>query len=181
MSTVKIHEQQKEWAIKAAVGIIVFLFCYGVMIAPVFQDISTLRQSIMSSQTRRDLYQEVQSLKKSLDSNESVLVTLTERAQLLGKISDVASQTKLYVETLTPRTEPNGGYVKLRMEMEGKGNFFSLLKFLQEVEKIGAAIKVTDVSLLWKPSFIPKEGQYLLQIQLVFETFLKQRTPKKND
>jgi Tfp pilus assembly protein PilO len=180
MSIVKINEQQKEWAVKAAAGAATLMFCYMVMIQPVFQDIATLRQSIMDSQERRELYQEVQGLKESLDSRESGLATLTERSQLLGKIADVAGRTQLRVGTLTPRTEPDGGYIKLRMEMDGQGTFFSLLKFLQAIEKISAAIKVRDISILWKPSPSPQEGEYPLQIQLVFETFLKQRVKKNN-
>ncbi|MFA7255311.1 MAG: type 4a pilus biogenesis protein PilO [Candidatus Omnitrophota bacterium] len=180
MSTVKIHEQQKEWAIKAAAGVATFLFCYVAMIHPVFQNIASMRQSIAESQKRSELYREVQGLKESLDGSESVLATVTERSQLLGKISDIAGRTQIHIATLTPRTEPDGGYIRLRMEMNGQGTFFSLLKFLQAVEKIGAAIKVRDISLLWKPSSTPQEGQYPLQIQIVFETFLKQRGKKNN-
>ncbi len=188
---VKIHEQQKEWAIKAAAGIVTLFFCYMVTVSPVLRQIALLHQSIRDSQKRTELYREIQALKESLDSNESVLATLTERSQLLGKISDIAGQTQLHVETLTPRTEPNGGYIKLRMEMEGQGNFFSLLQFLQAVEKIGGAIKIRDVSALGKSfsssqerGFSPnpqgQEGEHSLQIQLVFETLLKQRVKKNN-
>ncbi len=186
MSTVKINEQQKEWSIKAVAGVATFIFCYMVMIHPVFKDIATSRQSIMDSKKRQELYQEVQGLKVRLDSFESVLATLTERSQLLGMISDIAGRTQLRVETLTPRTAPDGGYIQLRMEMEGRSTFFSLLKFLQSVEKIGAAIKVRDVSILWslpassEEDFSPREGEYSLQVQLLFETLLKQRVKKDN-
>ena len=180
MSTVKIHEQQKEWAIKVAVGAVTILFCYGVLIQPVFQDVAAARQGIQDSQKRSELYREVQSLKENLDRHESVLATLTERSQLLGKISDIAGRTQIRIATLTPRTEPDGGYIRLKIEMDGEGTFFSLLKFLQAVEKIDSAIKVRDVSLLWKPSSGPQGSSYSLQIQLVFETLLKQRVKKKN-
>jgi hypothetical protein len=178
MATVKINEQQKELAIKVGVGIAAFFFCYAAIAEPVFRDISILRQSIQSSQKRIGLYREVRDLKGSLESNESVLATLTERSQLLGKISDIASKNDIRVQTLTPRTEPEGGYIKLRVEMDGQGGFLSLIKFLRSVEKIGAAIKVKDVSVLWKPSSLPGESKYYLQIRLVFETFLKQRVRK---
>ena len=180
LMTVKINEQKKEWAIKAAAGIATLVFCYMGMINPVFRNIAFFRQNIRDSQTRTELFREVQDLKESIDSSESVLATLLERSQLLGKISDIASRNQIRVQTLTPRTAPEGGYVKMRMEMDGQGTFFSLLKFLQAVEKIGAAIKVRDVSILWGPSPNPQEGKYSLQIQLVFETFLKQRVKKKN-
>lgn len=180
MLTVRISEQQKEWAIKVAAGIVTFVFCYGVMVNPVFRDIAGFRQSIQDSKKRTELYQDVQGLKEKLDKSESVFAMLTERSQLLGKISDIAGRNQIRVQTLTPRTGPEGGYVKLKIEMDGQGSFFSLLKFLQAVEKIGAAIKVRDVSILWKPSSNAEEGKYALQIQLVFETFLKQRVKKNN-
>ncbi|MDD5225873.1 MAG: hypothetical protein PHV97_01640 [Candidatus Omnitrophica bacterium] len=180
MSTVKINEQQKEWAIKSAAGVATLLFCYLIMIHPVFEDISNLRKDIMASQKRHELYREVQGLREISSRNERLLATLTERSQLLGKISDIAGRTQLRVATLTPRTEPDGGYIKLRMEMDGQGTFFSLLKFLQAIEKSGEAIKVRDVSLLWKPSPDSKKNEYFLQIQIIFETFLKQRSQKPN-
>jgi len=180
MSTVKIHEQQKEWGLKAGAGIAVFLLCYMAMIHPVFREITDLRQNIADSQKRHELYREIQGLKESLGDSEKSLAMLTERSQLLGKISDIAGRTQLHVETLTPRTEPEGGYVKLKIEMEGQGDFFSLLKFLQALEKSGEAIKIMEVSLLWKPSSDPKKNRYPLRIQIAFETFLKQRDKKNN-
>lgn len=180
MLTVKIHEQQKEWAIKIAAGTVMFIFCYTTMIHSAFHDIAALHQAIVDSQKRRELYQEVQNLKENLDNSESVLATLTERSQLLGKISDIAGWTQLRIATLTPRTEPEGGFIKLTMEIEGEGSFFSLLKFLQAVEKIGSGIKVREVSTLRNPSPASQDDKDSLHIRLVFETFLKQRV-KKND
>lgn len=181
MSTVKIYEQQKELAIKAAVGVAIAIFCYTVMISPVFQDIASLHQSIRDSQQRRELYQKIRDLKQNLNNSERTLANITERSQLLGKISDIAGRTQLHVETLAPQTEPEGNYIRLRMDMDGQGTFFSLLKFLQAIEKIGPAIKVKDVTILWNPDPNPQARRYPLQIQLAFETLLKQRIKKENE
>ena len=178
MATVKINEQQKEWFVKAAAGVAVFLFCYMVMIHPVFLNITTLHQNIRDAQKRSELFNEIQALKTSLDGRESVLAIFSERPQLLGRIADLASQTQLRVDKLTPKTEPAGEYTKLRIELEGQGTYFSLLKFLQAVEKMDVAIDAKDVSLMWNPAPNLKEGEYALQVQLVFETFLKQRERK---
>lgn len=180
MSIVKIHEQQKEWAIKAVAGIAAGIFFYIIMIQPLFEDVVTSRQGVRSAQKRLELYKEIQGLRESLDNSEDSLVTLPERSQLLGKISDIAGRTQIHIGALTPRTEPDGGFIKLKMEMDGQGTFFSLLKFLQAVEKAGAAIKVKDISTLWNPSLKYQEGKDYLQIQLVFETLLKQRVKKTN-
>ena len=66
------------------------------------------------------------------------------------------------------------------MEMDGQGTFFSMLKFLQAAEKVGAAIRVRDVSILWNPSLNAQEDENSLQIRLVFGTLLKQRGKKNN-
>lgn len=178
MPAVKINEQQKEQAIKAVVGIAVFIFCYLAMISPVLRDIAFFHQSIRNSQKRIELYRQIRALKDRLDNNESVLATLTERPELLGRISDIAGRNQIRVQTLTPRTEADGEYVRLKIEMDGQASFFSLIKFLQAAEKIGSGIKVKDVSMLWQPPPNPKEGKYALQIHLVFETLLKQRAQK---
>lgn len=180
MPTVKINEQQKEWAVKIAVGLATILFCYWVMIQPVFQDITNMHRSIVDVKRRSELYREVRALKKSLDDGERPLATLTERSQLLGKVSDIVGRNQLRVETLTPRTAPDGAYTKLKMEMVGRGNFFSLVKFLQAIEKSGTEIKVRDISILWKPFSDPQKNRYPLQIQIVFETLLKQQIRKNN-
>jgi hypothetical protein len=180
MSILKIHEQQKEWAIKAAAGVAVSIFFFTTMVQPLFQDIVILRQGVMSSQKRYELYKEIQSLKESLANSEESLATLAERSQLLGRISDVAGRTQIRLSTLTPRTEPTGGFITLKMEMSGQGTFFSLLKFLKAIEKIGSMIKVKDLSTLWNPSSRYHENKDSLQIQLVLETLLKQRAKKNN-
>jgi len=180
MSTVKIHEQQKELTLKVGAVVAVCLVCYLTMIQPLFHDIVTLKQGIMDAQKRLELYKEIQGLRDGLDKRESLLATVTERSQLLGRISDIAGKTQIRVGTLTPRTEPYGGYSRLKMEMDAKGTFFSLLKFLQAVEKVGAAIKVRDISILWSPSSASQAGANLLQLQLSFETLLKQRVKKNN-
>ena len=180
MQTVKINEQQKEWAIKAGAGIAALVFFYAVMIQPVFSDIAILHKSITDSGKRIALFREAKDLRASLAGFERNLAVLTDRSSLLGKISDIAGQTKLDFETLTPRTEPEGAYTRLKIEAEGKGSFFSLLKFLEAIEKSSTAIKVRDVSLLKNISETSPKNKNFLQIHLVFETFLKQRSKKNN-
>jgi len=178
MPDVKITEQQKELAIKAGAGLATLVLCYMVMIGPVFRDIAFLQQSILNSQKRTELYREIQDMSASLNSKENMLAANAERSQILGKISDIVGRNQIRVQNLTPKTEPAGEYIKLRIEMDGQGSFFSLIKSLKEVEKNEPSIKIRDVSILWKPFPKAQEAKYLLQIHLVFETFLKQRAQK---
>jgi Tfp pilus assembly protein PilO len=150
------------------------------MIKPVFSEIAALRQEIVGSRKRVELFREVRDLSQNLSGLERDLAFVTDRSQLLGKISDIAGRTQLDFETLTPRTEPDGPYTRLRIEAEGDGSFFSLLKFLESVEDISAAIKVRDVSLLRRSSGSTVKGPSPLRIHLVFETFLKPRGKKAN-
>jgi Tfp pilus assembly protein PilO len=178
MAKTTVTEQQKEWAIKISAGVVTLILCYAMMISPVLASFPFLIHGIRNSQQRIQLYHDIRDLKQNLEKSESSLPALTERSQLLGKITDVASRNKIRIQTLTPTTEPEGGYVRLRVEMDGQGSFLSLIKFLQSVEKMGAAVKVKDVSALWKPAPDSKDRAYSLQLQISFETFLKQRVKR---
>jgi hypothetical protein len=180
MAMVKIREGEKELALKAAAGIVMSILLYSVVVQPVFQEILVARQEVQNSEKRLELHREIQGLKKDLEKKESPLATLTERSQLLGRISDVAGQTQIRFGTLTPRTEPDGGFLKLRVEMDGRGSFFSLLKFLLAIEKTQSVVKVKDMSMLWNSFSKQPEGRESLQIQLVFETLLKPKVKKSN-
>ena len=180
MATVKMHEQQKEWVIKAAAGVITCVCCYGMMLHSAFPEVAILRQSIADSQKRSDLYREVRDLSENMKQRERILATLLERSQVLARISDIAGRNQITVDSLTPRSEPDGGYIKMRMDLEGRANFFPLLKFLRAVEKIGPEIKIRDVSVTWKPGQDSQSVKKPLQIRIVFETLLMQRASQKN-
>jgi hypothetical protein len=180
MPTIKIYEQHKEWAIKAAVGIAAMILFYTIMVAPVFQNVVEMRQGVVDAKRRADFCRELENLNKNLNEKETVLATITERSQILGRVSDIAEKAKVHITTLTPRTEPNAGYVRLRMEMEGQGSFFSLLKFLQGVERTQTALRVKDVSTLVPPTAMAPDDQNSLRLQLGFETLLKQSVKKNN-
>lgn len=180
MLAIKIKEQQKEQLIKIAVGLSIFAICYSVIIQPVFQDVTFLRQKVLDSKKRLDLYQEIRDFKENLSNFENSLTTTKNRSMLLGKMSDLANQSGLKVQTLTPKTAPEGEYIKLSIELEGKGSFFSLLKFFKAMESEGAALIVRSISLLRQGSLRTEEEKYPLQIQIELVTFLKQGTKKNN-
>ncbi len=181
MFGMKIREGEKELVLKAAAGIAVGLLLYTAMVQPVFQEIWAARQSVIDSKKRLELYKDIKDLKNELDRKGSPLATLPERSQLLGRISDIAGQTQIRFGTLTPRTEPAGGFLKLRMDMDARGSFFSLLKFLLAIEKTKTVIKVKDVSVLWNSSSKQQEGKDFLTIQLVLETLLIKPRAKNTD
>jgi hypothetical protein len=149
------------------------------MIHPAFQDIAFFRQRIVDSQKRIELHREMLTLKENLINGETNLAVLTDRSVLLGKISDLANQNQIDIQTLTPRTDPEGDYLRLQIELQGRSSFFSMLKFLQAIEGIDAAVKIKDITLLrQRPEDAPGE-KYPLQVHLVFETLLKKRVGKK--
>lgn len=180
MPAMKIYEQHKEWAIKIAVGVVAMVFSYSLMVSPVFKSVVVMRQGVDDAKKRAVFYGDLQNLTREISAKEEALATITERSQILGRISDIAEKSKVRIATLTPRTEPNEGYVRLRMEMTGQGSFFSLLKFLQGIEKTKPALRVREVSTLVPPSSPTSEDQNLLHLQLGFETLLRQNVKKRN-
>lgn len=180
MQAIKIHVQHKEWAIKTAAGVVAMVFFYAIMVAPVFKNVVVMRQGVDDAKKRAEFYKELQSLSREILEKEAALATVTERSQILGRVSDIAEKSKVRIATLTPRTEPNEGYARLRMEMAGQGSFFSLLKFLQGIEKTKPVLRVREVSTLVPPSSSTMEDQNALHLQLGFETLLRQNVKKKN-
>ncbi|HOW87842.1 MAG TPA: hypothetical protein PKV84_04225, partial [Candidatus Omnitrophota bacterium] len=164
-----------------AVGVAMLIACYALIIQPVFKNVTALRQEVFDSQKRLDLYQEIEISKGSLRDLESSLVTMKDRSLFLGKISDLASQSQLNVQTLTPRTQAEGDYSKLSVELEGKGSFFALLKFLKALEGGGISLSIKSISLLRQSSLRKEEEKYPLQIQIDMGTILKSQAKKTND
>ena len=120
-----LKEQQKERGIKIGVGVLMFAICYTLIFQPAFRDAVFLRQKILDSKKRLNLYQEIRDSRKSLVGLESSLATAQARAAVLGKISDLASQSQIKVQTMNPKTEPEGEYSRLSIELVGRGSFFS--------------------------------------------------------
>jgi type II secretory pathway component PulM len=176
MLTMKLKEQQKEQWIKAGVGLLMIVICYVLIFQPAFRDVAFLQQKILDSKKRLDLYQDIQGSKKSLATLESSLATAQDRTVILGKISDLASQSQIKVQTLNPKTQPEGEYSRLNIELVGRGSFFSLLKFFRAIEGASVSLKATNISLLRQSSSMLGEEKYPLQIQIGLGTFLKQRS-----
>ncbi len=171
----KFKARQQEQAVYIAVGVAMCLLCYSLIIRPAFQDIFFLRQEVSDSQKRLDLYQEIGDMELSLANFEKSLATVQDRSALLSKISDFANQSQINIQTLTPRTEPDGIYSRLSISLEGKGSFFSLLKFFKMLETGSTSISVGNISLLRQSSVRPGEEKYPLQVQIGMTTLLKQR------
>ena len=175
MLAMKLKEQQKEQGIKIGVGIAMLALSYMLILQPAFRDAASLQQKILESKKRLELYQEIRDSQKSLAGLENSLATVQDRTVVLGKVSDLASQNQIKVQTLNPKTGSEGDYTRLNIELVGRGSFFSLLKFFRAIEGSGVALKATNLSLLRQSSTAPGDERYPLQIQIGLGTFLKQR------
>lgn len=177
MSDMKFKEQQKEWGVKVAVGAAALLFGLLFTVKPFLAEARILRSQIDVSRERLKLFEETELLRNRLEKLESFFLSAPERSVVLGKISDTANKEKLDVDTIVPRTESAEAYSKLFVEMNAKGSFFQVVKFLKNVDTFNPAVKINTVKIL-RPQGLKKDGK--LQFNVLVETYLKQKA-KKSD
>ena len=180
MADLKIKEQQKEIAIKIAVGVTAIFLCFTFLVKPFFEESRSLKAKINLSRERLKLFDENELVRAKLEKLERFFLTVPERSVVLGKIADIASKEKLDIDTLTPKTEPGEVYLKLFVDVSTKGAFFQLVKFLKNVDTFNPAIKIDTVTIT-RPQ-MPLKGKKAgtLQVSVSLETYLKQRAKKSN-
>ena len=180
MLELRIKEHQKEFLIKGAAGIATLLVGFLVMIHPANLKIASLRSGVELARQRVEIFKESKALNKSLIEMEDSLASLSDRSAVLSQISALLIQNKISVQTLIPKTVPEGDYLRWNVDVDGKGSFFSLIQFLKALEMIDPVISVKQVSVL-RTNIEQHEGAPgNLQIRLGLETYLKQRKKKKD-
>ncbi|HNX68129.1 MAG TPA: GspMb/PilO family protein [Candidatus Omnitrophota bacterium] len=180
MIELKIRERQKEIAIKVGAAVLTAVVAYVLLIHPIFQEVRVLNENLQSAQERLDLFSEIEILKGDLASLEKSLLTLADRSVILAKMSDLASKAGLDVQTIGPRTEPIGEYVRLKIEIDSRARFFSVVKFLKSLREADIFFAINNLSLNRQSSDSPQGQESLLNARFGLETLLKQRAKKKN-
>jgi hypothetical protein len=175
MANVQIREQYKEIAVKIAVGLALCAVFFHFLITPVFSQSVALRQQLLETRERLELFKEVSRLKDELLVTEQPFAALTARSSLVGKISDIASKNKIDVQAITPKTVPEGEYVRLRIEVSGQASYFSMIKFLKEMETLEPPMSIGDISLS-RQFGTGKKTRGILKAQLYLETYLLKQT-----
>jgi len=180
VADIKFKEQQKEMAIKAAVGAAAILLGFMFIVKPFFEETRALKLKIDVSKERLKLFDETELVRAKLEKLEGFFLTVPERSVVLGKISDIVSKEKLDIDTITPKTEPGEIYLKLFVDVSARGSFFQLVKFLKNVDTFNPAIKINAVTISRPPMLLKGKKEGKLQTSVSLETYLKQRAKKSN-
>lgn len=193
MTIIKLSEQQKEMGLKIGAGILMIAIFYIVLINPASKELTFLRGNIYNTEKRLVLLEEVKKLQNDLTGMSLSLGDVGDSPVILGKISEFAQRDQLDIQSIVPKTQNTGNYVLLRLEVNGQGSFFSLIKFLKDIDAANIFVvrdfsltqKKTDSSnedyrgsLKGKPKENLKGDKKLLQVQLVLETYLEQKNKK---
>ena len=181
--TTQIREQHKEIAIKIALAAGLCVLLFHLIIRPVFSQRAFLRQQIRDSQTRLELFQEVRRLKDELVVAEEPFPALATRSSMVGKISDMANKNKIDVQSLTPRTIPDGTYTNLKIDMAAQASFFSLVQFLKDVEAFEPPLNVSNLSLIQpQRAYSDSDGDKagMLQVRLSMDTYLLKQVQRRS-
>ncbi len=178
MGTVQMREQHKEIAIKIALALGLCAALFYFLIRPVFSESVDLRQQVQNSRERLELFKEVERLKDELLVAEQPFLGLTSRSSLVGRISDLANKSRIDVQSLTPKTIPDGEYVKLRIEVSGQASFFSVVQFLKTVETMDPPFSIGDLNLS-RQFGTGKKTRGILKTQFYLETYLVKQAQRR--
>jgi len=179
MAALRIREQHKDLAIKILLAVGLCTAFFYALIRPVFSESILLRQQIQDSQAKIKLSKDVQQLKDELQVAEQPFAAMSMRSSLVGRISDIANKKKLDVQTLTPKTTPEGEYVVIKVEISAQAPFFSLLNFLKDMETLEPPFSVSSLSLVQLPYVRTRENPSgKQQIRLSMETLLLKQARK---
>jgi len=109
---------------------------------------------------------EVEKRKKFLDEIKSILPTEKEIPQLLKNVSELAKKHKLEILRFTPRQEERKDYYNIiPFDMELKGYFYDIIKFLNEVESLPRLVTLNNIEVL------PQQKEEKLIIKSSFITY----------
>jgi hypothetical protein len=171
MATMQIKEQHKEIAIKIALAAVLCAVFFHFIIRSVYSESSLLKQQIQESNARLELFREVRRLKDELMVAEESFPALATRSSIVGKISDMANKNKMDVQSLTPKTIPDGEYINFKIELLAQANFFLLLQFLKGIEAFEPPLNVSNLSLSQSQQTGGEQNQ-MLQVRLSLDTCL---------
>lgn len=177
MAMTGFKENQKELAIKIVVMLLSMAVLYGVVIHPALREMTLLRASVQNTQARLALIDEVRVLQGELEGFEKPLAVSGDNSLILGDLSRLATKNQLDIQSMVPKIQSFDDYNSLRVDMGGEGSFFSLMKFLKDLDATQIFV-VRDFSISLQKGDLQKEKTRLLQIHIIVETYLKQKPGK---
>lgn len=109
----------------------------------------------------------VRNRKKFLEEIKIFLPTEKEIPQLIKNVSEIAKKNKLEILRFMPRQEERQNYYNvIPFDMELKGYFYDILKFLNEVEKLPRLVTLKNIE------FSPQAKEEKIIIKTSFVTYV---------
>jgi type II secretory pathway component PulM len=180
MAGTTLKTRHLEWLIGAGVAAVCVAASFFLLIRPVTQEIQSLHRGISQAKEKITLYNSVKEMKVTVRSLESSLAMVSDRSMLVNAVSDLATKSGITIQGITPRTEVIGEYAKMRMEIEMKCPYFSLIKFLKALQDTKVPLDIPDITLT-QPGVLdmPQENRGKgLQGRMTVGTLLKQKAAK---
>lgn len=134
------------------------------------EDIKKLELEIAKLETfvkrEKVVENEIEKRKKFLEEIKNILPTEQEIPQLLKNVSEIAKKHKLDILRFTPHPEEKRDYYNvIPFDMELKGYFYDILKFLNEVETLSRLVILKNIE------FLPQQKDEKIVIKGSFETY----------
>lgn len=176
MAEFELKERNKEWAIMGAVAAAAIVLFYLLLINPVVSETRVLHESLRASQSKLELSQRLVTLSGKLKNLEGSFGGSEDRPLLVSTVSELAGREQVSVQSVTPKTEKAGPFVKLQLEIDLKSSFPELVRYLKAVESASPVLNVKDISLSKAVrDFESRSDPRSVQSKLVLETLLLQK------
>lgn len=145
-------------------------------ITQIKEDINKLELEIrkLESSVRRVkiIEAEVERRKTFYDEIQKILPTEKEIPQLLKTVSELARENKLEILRFAPRQEETKDYYNsIPFDMELKGYFYDIIKFLNNVERLPRLVTLNNIEVL------PQQKEEKLIIKCNFITYKYTKVP----
>ena len=95
MVAIELKERNKEWAVQGSVAAACVIAAFLILIKPAITELGALHRDIRSSQKRQELYKTMVELTAEVKKLESGFSGLDDRMVLLGRMTDLADESKI--------------------------------------------------------------------------------------
>lgn len=178
MAAPMTKETQKELITLFLFGTIFVAISWFLIFAPGLTRLRSARQQALAARQRTQLVSELYAFELKQKKEGNFFASETELHDFTAKISSLANKNGIDFESLTPTTKPQEHYTNLKINLEAKAPFPTLIKFLEEVENLKPAVAISELSLTAKSGYSRRrgfEGETIPQVEFTLETYLTKK------
>lgn len=170
---IDLTDKQKKAAIGIAAFASIFLLGWAFVIQPAIGQIQILKRTRQDIQARFKIISELSKMNEEKQQFARTLGDVQNRHLILAKVTELAQEAKVDINTITPSLEQGQQFPELIFELKGTASFGFLMKFLSGLEQTTPAIFVRKLDIDIGDYYRGKRLRSEPSISMVLVTYLK--------